>query len=250
MKISALIVARNEETKIRNTLESLSFTDEIIVILDRSNDGTLKICKAYTSKIFKGSWLSEGERRNFGIKKCNYDWILEVDADEIISKSLAKEIKSNLRNNSINDFHYIKLLNYVGEKPIKFGWMACLAPDGKFCLFRKKSKLWIDGRVHPQYRLDGRKGIGLSNKITHKMSRNISDLLVRLDRNSTLNAYDLKDNKTSLSRMYSIRRIFSRFIKCFILRKGYKSGEIGLLISILSAIYPFISAMKVENDIS
>ena len=249
MKFSALIVARNEEKKIRNTLESLNFCDEIIVILDRSSDGTFKICKDYTSKIFKGSWLSEGERRNYGIEKCNYDWILEVDADEVISKNLSEEIKSNVRNDPTNDFYYIKLLNYVGEKPVKFGWMACLAPDGKFCLFRKKSKLWIDGRVHPQYRLKGKKGMGLSNEITHKMSRNISDLLVRLNRNTTLNAYDLKDNNNNLSKMFSVRRIFSRFLKCFILRKGYKSGEVGFLISILSAIYPFISAMKVKSDI-
>lgn len=249
MTISALIVARNEEKKIRNTLESLSFVDEIIVILDRSNDGTIKICKKYTSKIYKGSWLSEGKRRNFGIKKCNCDWILEVDADEIISKSLSEEIRYKIKDDSMNDFYYIKLLNYVGEKPIKFGWMACLAPDGKFCLFRKKSKSWIDGRVHPQYRLDGKKGAGLSNKITHKMSRNISDLLVRFNRNTKLNAYDIKDNKNNLSKMFSIRRIFSRFFKCFILRKGYTSGAVGLLISILSALYPFISAMKFENDI-
>ena len=63
MKISALIVARNEEKKIRNSLESLSFTDEIIVILDRSNEGTLKICKDYTSKIYTGSWLSRRKKK-------------------------------------------------------------------------------------------------------------------------------------------------------------------------------------------
>ena len=81
------------------------------------------------------------------------------------------------------------------------------------------------------------------------MSRNISDLLVRLNRNTTLNAHDLNENKNNLSKMFSIRRIFSRFFKCFVLRKGYKSGEVGLLISILSAIYPFISAMKVKSDL-
>ena len=61
--------------------------DEIVVVLDRSIDGTQKICKKYTTKIFCGSWVCEGQRRNYGIRKCSSEWVLEIDADEIISKS-------------------------------------------------------------------------------------------------------------------------------------------------------------------
>ena len=43
-------------------------------------------------KIFSGSWLCEGKRRNYGIKKCTSDWILEIDADEIVTKNLKEEI--------------------------------------------------------------------------------------------------------------------------------------------------------------
>ena len=50
------------------------------------------ICKKYTKKIFSGSWLCEGKRRNYGIKKCTSDWILEIDADEIVTKNLKEEI--------------------------------------------------------------------------------------------------------------------------------------------------------------
>ena len=92
MNISALIIARNEERIIEDTLKSLSFVDEIVVVLDRSIDGTQKICKKYTTKIFCGSWVCEGQRRNYGIRKCSSEWVLEIDADEIISKSLKREI--------------------------------------------------------------------------------------------------------------------------------------------------------------
>ena len=93
MTISALIVARNEEKKIEECLSSLTFVDEIVVILDRSTDKTLKICKRFSNKIFSGKWSCEGKRRNFGIEKCSSEWIFEVDADEIITNSLALEVK-------------------------------------------------------------------------------------------------------------------------------------------------------------
>ena len=144
MNISALIIARNEERIIEDTLKSLSFVDEIVVVLDRSIDGTQKICKKYTTKIFCGSWVCEGQRRNYGIRKCSSEWVLEIDADEIISRSLKREILIK-KNNKNFDYFYIKLLNFVGSQPIKFGWMACMAPDGKFCFFKKNLKNGIKG---------------------------------------------------------------------------------------------------------
>ena len=97
MTISALIVARNEEKKIEKCLSSLNFVDEIVVILDRSTDKTFKICKMFSNKVFTGKWTCEGERRNFGIKKCSSEWIFEIDADEIISRDLAREVKKKIR---------------------------------------------------------------------------------------------------------------------------------------------------------
>ena len=134
MKLSGLIIARNEETKIESCLKCLNFVDEIIIVLDRSEDNTEKIAKKYTKKIFKGSWFCEAERRNFGLHKCNSDWILEIDADEIVTKPLANEIIKKIKSEDC-DYFYIPLVNYINSIEIKYGWMACLAPDGKFSLF-------------------------------------------------------------------------------------------------------------------
>ena len=247
MKISALIIARNEEKKIENTLKSLNFVNEIVVILDRTTDKTESICKKYTKKIFKGTWESEGERRNFGIKNCNSTWILEIDADEIINQRLSLEISKVIKSKSY-DYFYIRLVNYVGKKAIKYGWMACMAPDGKFCLFKRKNKRWMNGRVHPSYKVIGRKGNQLENYITHNMANNISELLKRFNRNTSFNAVDLIEQNYKLEKLFSIRKLLSRFFKCYVARKGFLSGKEGLIISILSAIYPFISAMKAKYD--
>ncbi len=247
MTISALIIARNEEDRIQKTLESLNFVDEIVVILDRSKDKTKRISTKFTKKIFEGSWECEGKRRNFGISKCSFDWILEIDADEIINKKLTKEIKIKIKTNKV-DFFYINLFNYIGKKKIINGWMACLAPDGKFCLFRKGKKSWVNGSVHPNYNLNGIKGDHFKNRIDHYMSKNLSDLLQKFNRNTSLYARDLKLEKNKLNRLFSLRKIFSRFFKSFISRRGFRSGGIGFLIGFLCSIYPFISAIKSKED--
>ena len=247
MTISALIVARNEEKKIEKCLSSLNFVDEIVVILDRSTDKTLKICKTFSNKIFTGKWTCEGERRNFGIEKCSSEWIFEIDADEIISKDLAREVQKKIRLYKF-DYFYIPLMNHIYSKPIKYGWMACLAPDGKFCVFKKQNKHWHKGLVHPSYSLKGEKGPMFENYINHFMSKDISELLARFNRNSSLHAIELKKTNKNLNKHFSLRKVFSRFIKSFFLRKGYKEGKMGLLICILNAVYPIVSAIKSKAD--
>ena len=246
MGISALIVAKNEEKNLDNCLKRLTFVEQIVVIVDESTDNTKNIALNYTKFVYEGSWSKEGERRNFGLSKCQNEWILEIDADEIVEKDLAREIIEKVSYGD-KDYFYLPLLNYVCNIPIKYGWMACLAPDGKYCLFRKSSKVWKKGRVHPEYEIKGRKGPKLKNFINHYMSKDISDLIIRFDRNTTLSAIDLNENKKNLKKFFSKRKILSRFIKCFIVRKGFKKLGIGFLISFLSSIYPFVSAIKAKS---
>ena len=247
MTLSALIIARNEENKIERSLRSLDFVDEIVIVLDRTTDKTKSKSTKFTKKIYSGSWEFESDRRNYGISKCNSNWILEIDSDEVVSKELAKEIIQKTKNCDF-DFFYIPIKNYIGELPVIYGWMSCMAPDGKFSLFKKDSKNWINGRVHPVYELNGRKGKQFTYPIDHFMSDNISGLLKRFNRNSSLYAKDLKSEKCDLKKLMSLRKIFSRFLKSYVSRKGYKTGGIGVLIGILCAIYPFVSAMKSKID--
>ena len=80
------------------------------------------------------------------------------------------------------------------------------------------------------------------------MSKNISELLKRFNRNSSLYAKELRENKKNITKLFSIRKIFSRFLKSYISRMGYKSGGLGLLVCILNAIYPIVSAVKSVED--
>ena len=84
--------------------------------------------------------------------------------------------------------------------------------------------------------------------MNHNLSKDISELLSKFNRNTTLYADDLRKEGKSLHKLISVRKIFSRFFKSFITRRGFEFGGLGVLIGILCAIYPYVSAIKCKED--
>ena len=247
INLSVLIIVHNEEKQLKACLETVKFADEIVVILDKCTDKSKLIAKKYTDKIYEGSWDIEGKRRNYGIKKCNGKWIFEIDADERVPKDLKKEI-INVVKKSKNDWHQVDVKNFFGEKIIRFGWGCYIGKSSYVGLFRKKSKIWGMQRVHPKIFLKGKKGKKLEKKIIHFYCKSIYDLFEKLNSYSTARAKDLQDNVNDESFIRNFRRIFSRFWKCYILRKGYKEKEIGLAIAISAGLYPILSYLKYKTE--
>ena len=94
MKISAVIIARNEEEMIRGVLESVKFCDEIIVIDNDSTDNTHQIAKDRGAKVFKTEVSDFSKLRNLGMSKASLDWLFFIDSDERVSDELREGIKS------------------------------------------------------------------------------------------------------------------------------------------------------------
>lgn len=247
INLSVLIIVHNEEKQLKACLETVKFADEIVVILDKCSDKSKLIAKKYTDKIYEGSWDIEGKRRNYGIKKCNGKWIFEIDADERVPKDLKKEI-INVVKKSKNDWHQVDVKNFLGEKIIRFGWGCYIGKSSYVGLFRKKSKIWGMQRVHPKIFLKGKRGKKLEKKLIHFYCKSIYDLFEKLNSYSTARAKDLQDNDNDESFIRNFRRIFSRFWKCYILRKGYKEKEIGLAIAISAGLYPILSYLKYKTE--
>ena len=247
INLSVLIIVHNEEKQLKACLETVKFADEIVVILDKCSDKSKLIAKKYTDKIYEGSWDIEGKRRNYGIKKCNGKWIFEIDADERVPKDLKKEI-INVVKKSKNDWHLVDVKNFFGEKIIRFGWGCYIGKSSYVGLFRKKSKFWGMQRVHPKIFLKGKRGKKLEKKLIHFYCKSIYDLFEKLNSYSTARAKDLQDNHNDESFIRNFRRIFSRFWKCYILRKGYKEKEIGLAIAISAGLYPILSYLKYKTE--
>ncbi len=248
VKLSALVVAHNEERHLPECLASLTFADEIVVVLDRSTDHSYRISRKFTNRVMEGAWKIEGERRNFGIEQCTGEWILEIDADERVTKELAEEIRHEIKGESRYNYYHIPFDNYIGKILVKEGWGCYWGVRSAPRLSRKGRKKWGNATVHPSYEIFGEGG-KFKNPIIHYVDDDISDMIRRFDRYTNANAKDLLNKDDIGSLLANIRRIFSRFFKCYVLRKGYKEGMYGFLNASFAGLYPIVSHLKAREAI-
>lgn len=252
-RLSALVVVHNEAAQLAECLSGLSFVDEIVVVLDRCTDASREIALACGAKLVEGEWALEGPRRQAGQAACQGRWLFEVDADERVPQALQKEIVAVLdARESLKDgpdWWRIPFDNYIGARLVRYGWGAQFGVGAKAILYRKGAKSWGAQRVHPRVTMAGVAGPTFEPRMTHLVDQNISDMIRRLDRYTTLRAQDLIESgdktKGDIGTFRkNVLRIFGRFWKCYVLRKGYREGVFGLVIAIFAGLYPFLSYAK------
>ena len=241
--LSAVISVRNEEKQLADCLERLTFADEIVVLLDKCTDGSRDIAARFTDRLIDGDWAIEGDRRNAAIEVAMGDWIFEIDADERVPSALANEIRKTVET-SDSDWHGILVNNYIGTRLVRNGWGGSYGKPQYSGLFRKGAKQWNRQRVHPAIELTGTQGPVLQHRLDHYVDRNISDMIRRLDSYTSARAMDIRELGGGGSYGRNLRRMFTRFWKCYVSRKGYREGRYGLLIAMFAALYPILSYLK------
>lgn len=245
-KISAVIVAHNEEKKIADCLKSLSFADEIVVVLDKCTDGTKEIVQKFTDKIIEGSWRIEGARRNVALGAASHEWILEVDADERISAELAAEILA-IKNSQPCAF-VVPIANYIGGRHVKFGWLRTLGVLQRQTIHYRGLKIYHENKeIHPTCDLKTEVKF-LKNPIIHLVDDDIADTIARFNRYTNWRANDmLAKGKIKGGFLKSVLDFKLRFFKAFVMKKGYKEGALGFLIAVLAGLYPLVSYLKARE---
>ena len=96
LRISVVMIVRNEAAVIRRALDSVAWADEIVVLDSGSTDDTVAICRQYTDHVFETDWPGFGPQKNRALSHARGDWVLSLDADEWLSDELAAQIRALL----------------------------------------------------------------------------------------------------------------------------------------------------------
>ncbi|WP_135467274.1 glycosyltransferase family 2 protein [Crenalkalicoccus roseus] len=247
-RLSALVVARDEEARLPDCLASLAFADEVVVVLDRTTDRSAEIARRHGARVLEGAWEREGARRNAGIAACSGDWILEVDADERVTPALAAEIREVIAT-SPHARHLVPVENYIGGRLVRNGWAGSFGTTAVPRLFRRGAKRWREQRVHPGLDWTGSEGPRLSRgALVHLVDRDISDMLRRLDRYSSARAADLLEAGDIGTLPGSLRRCLSRAFKSYVSRRGYREGGWGVLLAFCAGAFPLLAHLKARLE--
>ncbi|MFH1699250.1 MAG: glycosyltransferase family 2 protein [Candidatus Zixiibacteriota bacterium] len=243
MKISAILITKNEEANIERCLQSVSWTDEIVIVDSHSTDQTIEIAQKYGARIYSPEWTGFGQAKQYALDKATGDWILSIDADEEISFTLKNEILQLLENDPPNDGYYIpRKTQFLGKWILFSGWY----PDYVLRLFKKCSGRFTDVLVHEKVEVDGQTG-RLHNPMMHYSYPTLEDYLRKLDQYSTLGAEELFKRGQKCSPYFlAIKPPFS-FLRKLVFQKGWRDGWEGFLIAYLTSTGTLLKYAKLRS---
>jgi glycosyltransferase involved in cell wall biosynthesis len=243
VRISIVVITKNEEDNIALCLKSAQFADEIVVLDDNSTDKTIEIAKRYTDKVFTRKMDIEGRHRNYAYSLARNTWVLSLDADERISPELAEVLRALLYSKMEHKAYTIPIKTYIGKRWIRYaGWY----PAPKVRLFDKSCFKYEEAEVHPRVFIDGTCG-HLKSDIVHYSYKDYHDFLISLNNQTTLEAKKWFKERRPVNFIKMKRKAASRFLKAYVQKGGFKDGLLGYVVSWAGATYQFMSYIKYKE---
>lgn len=245
--LSVIIITKNEASRIRRCLESVQFADEIIIVDSESTDNTVEIAREYTDQVFQQPWLGFGQTKNIALLKATSDWLLAIDADEIISEDLRTEIQTLLATTPKFDAYFIPRQSTYCNQALRFGdWKN----DKCLRLFKRGEAKFKDVPIHEELVIDCPKG-NLKNYLIHHSFPAMEDVLEKINRYSTISAkHKFKSGKKS-SLLTAITHGIWTFVRGYIFRLGFLDGKKGFLLAVSNAegcYYRYVKMMLLEEQ--
>lgn len=242
-KLSVVVITKDEEKNIHRCLESVSWADEIIVVDSHSTDRTTTIASEMGARVYSIDWKGFGHAKREGVDKARSDWILSLDADEVVSGELALEIKKVLENDMEYSGYYLtRKANFLGRWIYHCGWY----PDPVLRLFLKSKGNFNDALVHEKAVVNG-KCSWLKGELLHYSYPTMTGYLAKFNRYTTLGAEKAHSEGKKTSCFDLVIKPPASFFKHYIVKQGFRDGWEGFLISILSATAVLVKYAKLRE---
>ncbi len=254
MKISAIVLTKNEEKNIERCLKSLDFCDEIIVVDDYSGDKTVEIVHKVNVgvghdrpvyKIFEKHLSNDfASQRNFGLSKVSNDWILFVDADEEVARELMNEINRldpRLHGDDANAY-FIKRRDYFWNQELKFGEVKKVRNLGIVRLVKKNSGTWM-GTVHEAFHT-ANKVSQINGFLNHYPHPTLKEFINDINYYSSIRAEELFNRGVKTNIFEIIFFPFGKFIYNYFLNFGFLDGPAGFTYAFMMSFHSFLVRAK------
>ncbi len=239
-KISVVIITKNNETIIKECLDSILWADEIVVVDSGSTDQTTAICKNYNCKIVTTSWLGFGKTKQLGVNSTAHNWVFSIDSDEQCSPLLKDAIRKTIKNSYYDGYRIKRRTFYLG-KPIHFcGWQS----DYPLRLFRKDKGNFNDRSIHEYVEINGAIG-KINSLILHHSFPSISSHLLKMDHYTELGALEAISKGRRSSPQTAVLKGVFKFIKMYFLKLGILDGMAGFILCKNSAFGIYLKYLKI-----
>jgi len=244
MKISATVVAFNEERNIARAVASLSAcADEIVVVDSGSFDRTRDIAAALGARVIEEPWRGYAAQKNFAASIAAHPYILSIDADEELTPALAAEIAAlKTKAPQFDAWAMPRLARYLGRWIRHSGWY----PDRKVRLYHRDRAAWQGDYVHESVHVSGTTG-QLNSDLLHFTCDSLSQHLRTLDRYTSLAAQQL----ATAGKPIPFRRLVIdppwTFLRSYILQRGFLDGAHGFVIAAMASFYTFTKYAKARD---
>ncbi|PCJ80350.1 MAG: hypothetical protein COA49_08935 [Bacteroidetes bacterium] len=242
--ISAVIITFNEERIIGRCIKALEgVADEILVVDSESSDNTVEICKKMGARVISHPFKGYRTQKNFACKSAKHQWILSLDADEVLSKELRSSLLEWRNNYTLDEnlssltdkivgYSFNRITDYCGTWIRHGGWY----PDTKMRFYNRDFGLWSGRNVHEFVEIKaGFSTSKLSGDLLHYSITEPSELLRKLFTYSEMGARFMHEEGRHTTHMEAILRSMFRYIRQTFFQLGLLDGRIGLILSAQNA---------------
>lgn len=234
--ITAIVLTHNSQKTLPDTLASLSFCDEIIVVDDDSTDRTVTLAKKYHAHVISRTLGTDfAAQRNAGLSKATSQWALYVDADEIVPPALKREIKQAVSRQEVSGY-FIPRRDVMWGKVLRYGETARVR---LLRLGRVGSGMW-ERPVHEVWNIRGKQET-LGAFLVHEPHPSLAEFLDDIARYVDINVAYMRSRNIHVPWWHIIVYPVGKFIQNYIVRQGYRDGMPGMIVALVMSLHSFLT---------
>lgn len=251
LPLSACVIAKDEGDRIEACLRSVAFCAEVLVLDSGSADDTVARARALGARVIETDWPGWVKQKNRAVEAARHDWILALDADERVDPALRAAIEALVRGGTLGApgtpvaYEMTRKVHYLGRWIRHGGWY----PEWRVRLFDRRHAAWGGRDPHDRVEVRGAVGRLGAGHLEHYTYRSMTDHLRQMIRFSEAAAEELYRAGRRRALWSMLVRPPFRFLRMYLLRRGFLDGQAGLVLAMLAATSVFLKYARLWDRV-